>query len=46
MVLNFIVTLSLTPFFRGASAGGSATMVESIREPEPPGTTLAVASDH
>ncbi|MEO1236142.1 MAG: sodium:solute symporter family protein [Planctomycetota bacterium] len=34
MVLNFIVTLSLTPLFRGPSPEVQA-LVESVREPEP-----------
>ena len=42
MVLNFVVTLTLTPFFRGASPQVTA-MVESIREPEAPGEQLAIA---
>ncbi|MEM1110127.1 MAG: VC_2705 family sodium/solute symporter, partial [Planctomycetota bacterium] len=37
MLLNFIVTLSLTPFFRGASPAVQQ-LVESVREPEAPGS--------
>ncbi|MEO0515662.1 MAG: VC_2705 family sodium/solute symporter, partial [Planctomycetota bacterium] len=44
MVLNFIVTLSLTPFCKPASPAVQE-LVDSVREPEEPGTSMPVA-DH
>ncbi|MBB6430771.1 sodium:solute symporter family protein [Algisphaera agarilytica] len=46
MVLNFVVTLALTPFFKGASPEVQA-LVESVREPEAaPGTPGSVPAPH
>jgi len=44
MVLNFIVTLSLTPFCKPASPAVQE-LVDSVREPEEPGSSMPVA-DH